>query len=148
MSANQYKTTLAFVDPAFLDGAITDDHLRQNAAGARRIAEAAIMPDQDQIDILELDLQDSGVAERERKNDLVINRIIADQKINVGDPAFAQRAETRNKFLYAQRALTNVAVGDNPEGEAFIEPESSETYQPAPKAAAGFAIVKKRRRRM
>lgn len=145
---DQYKTTLAFVDPAFLDGAITDDHLRQNVAGAKRIAESAIEADQDdQVESAFLrDDVDPDEAERNRKADSVVDRIISEHRVRADDPAFAERAATRNALVDAQRALTDAAVGENQKGDAFIEPESDATYRPAPKPATGFAVVKKGRR--
>lgn len=146
MPANQYKTTLAFVDPAVLDGGITDSQLHQNVEGARRIAEFGNEADQEEtVDALARGDADDHAIAAEAKHQSELDRIIATTPVKIGTPGFEQLASYRRSAVYAQGKLRAAVGGDPDENKYFLAPE--EHHVPDPKPATGFVVAKARPRR-
>jgi hypothetical protein len=145
-----YGISHVYVDPSQLDGAFSDDELN----AGNEFADVGIEADQDAAVILKEqhgDIEiDADVAERARKADAVLDRILADQKLRTNDPNFAQLAKRRNQFVEAQRAITTAAVGSDcdEDGSALLGPDEKAPAYDTPKGALGFKVEKARPRRV
>ena len=99
-------------------------------------------PDDD--DGFDDDLSDPEAKAIEQANQRELDRIMA-RRIMPDAPGADYLRSQRKKFINAQNKLGNYAQGAMPE-EGFVEPESKETYCPAPKPTTGFAVVPLKRR--
>jgi len=96
-------------------------------------------------DLPELDELDEESIEAERKHQIELDRIIANDKITTDDPGFEQRASHRRSAVYAL-TKRKAAIGAEPDGGEFFPPSDLE-YVPAPKGATGFAVQVTKHRR-
>jgi hypothetical protein len=149
---DDYKTTLVFVDPDYLDGGISDAQIRENANGAtttsntaRRIAEHAVDSggEEEPTETVAPYVDDHG-RDAEAAHQSELDRIIAATAVKIGAPGFEQSASYRRSAVYAQ-AKFRAAVGGNPDdNKYFLAPE--EKHKPDPKPATGFVVQTKGRR--
>jgi hypothetical protein len=148
---DDYRTTLVFVDPDYLDGGISDAQIHENANGAtttsntaRRISEHAVNGGgQDEIE--EGPLVDRDVAAAQAKHDHELDRMIRETKTRIGRYDILDATARRNVFVRGHDMM-RAAFGPEPEGHKFVEPERAATYEPASNASTGFGVVSKRRR--
>lgn len=87
---------------------------------------------------------DPEVRARNELLDAEIDKATA-RRIDTNAPGHELLVKARNKHVAALRKLHNIAVGETPED--FIEPDKTEPSYSKPKAATGFEVVSKRRKR-
>jgi hypothetical protein len=93
------------------------------------------------VDLLE---DDPEVRASKARLDAEVEKIAA-RRISQDAPAYDMLVKSRNQQINAIRKLHNIAVGETPDD--FVAPDENEPSYAKPKAATGFAVVSKGRKR-